>query len=75
MFDAASRKREMCSGRRGFSGMMRCNALPVRLGKKLGFVLEGVAREDAFLDGRFESSACYSMLNREFQQKLDHETV
>jgi hypothetical protein len=60
----------MCSGRRGFSGMMRCNAFPVRLGKKLGFVLEGVARKDAFLDGRFERSACYSMLSREFRQKF-----
>lgn len=55
--------------------VMQCNVAAVRLYDKLGFVSEGVAREDAFLNGRFESSICYSMLSREFRQKFDHETI
>jgi len=67
----------------GFAGLglnriylrvMQCNVPAVRLYEKMGFVLEGVAREDAFLDGRFENSANYSMLSREFQQKFGNET-
>jgi len=64
----------MGSGRLGFGDLMQCNAPAVRLYERLGFVLDGVAREDAFLNGRFENSALYSMLSREFQQKFDHQT-
>jgi len=51
---------------------MQCNVPAVRLYEKLGFCLEGVAREDTLLDGRMESSAYYSMLSREFEQKFGH---
>ena len=52
--------------------VMQCNVPAVRLYEKLGFCLEGVAREDTLLDGRMESSAYYSMLSREFEQKFGH---
>jgi RimJ/RimL family protein N-acetyltransferase len=54
--------------------VMQCNIPAIRLYEKLGFALEGVAREDAFLDGRFENRACYSMLSREFEEKFGRGT-
>jgi RimJ/RimL family protein N-acetyltransferase len=54
--------------------VMQCNAPAVRLYEKVGFILEGVAREDFLLNGRFENSALYSMLSREFEEKFGRET-
>lgn len=53
-----------------FLRVLKSNAPATKLYEKLGFVFEGVAREDSFLNGRMESSAYYSMLSREFEEKF-----
>jgi [ribosomal protein S5]-alanine N-acetyltransferase len=47
-------------------GVFAFNAAAIRVYEKLGFILEGVLREERFINGRYVDAPVYSILAREY---------